>query len=1597
MKSIKHLLCVAGILSLTLVSCYKDQINDLQTQIDEVKNTQIKSVNDQISSIKTSISKLESTDTELKGFISTLQAQAAELEKTDESLGKSIKDLKTELYSAISSAKLEVLNKLDSEKKALLAEINANKSKIAALEAKDAQLAEKDADLQSQIDGLKGELAELQTKYEEISAKAASIESELSQKITTAEANCLAQLEAYKTSVNNQLVSINTTIATLQAKDEDLQKQINNLKTYVDSGIQDAKDWASATFATLEQYNATAGIVATIQSQIATLQKEVDNLDRTTANLSKEDLDNAIAGLRAELRPEIQKMADDAAASLQDVSKKITAAYTKAISEAISASEKSIKSWVNTQLAGYYTAAQVDSKLSSLKISLEGQLNSQKTYLTGLIKNLESTLSSKISANKTLIDGLQSQLNGLSSELSELSGKVSSNSRAISDNASKISANSLAISRNANDIDACEKLIAANKKLIAENESAISANSKAIKALQSRATENERKIAQNVSDIAQNASDIASNASLIATNAAAITNNAQAISANAEEIQKLKDDLAQTRKDITAAYTKAIDDAINTLGGQLRGEIATEVNNINGRIDREVSTINSTIETLTARVQSCEKDIKSIKNTIYAIQQDLEDIHEQISDILARVQSITFVPKYSDGKAVMTYTKNTKITAGAAEFDFEMKPASTAAEIVNVWQSALSMKAVYTITKAAPQTVDLAIESVTAENGFLNIVVSGKSLKDEFFKSQCSANVRLSISDGNNDLTTDYIQMVPWTTDVISFADAGFKAYCVENFDTDGDGEISEDEAKGVTAIDCSLANLTSLVGIEYFSNLETIDVSCNKLTSLDLSNSPKLTQVLVNNNSLQSLTLSGLSKLVTLDCSSNKLGSIDVSECESLESLKCNANHIGTLNLKNNKALTELQCNNNAIAQLNLKNNVRLETLYCRKNDISVLNVTGLAHLKNFDCSNNALTSLNVYKNAELETLYCASNALTSLGITANVKLTNLDCSNNQLTALDVSKNVLLETINCSNNALTSLDVSRNAVLNTLTCHNNASMAKLWVKDAAQKAEITVKKDDTTMIAYNDGGINIPDAKLKEYLLALFDDDEDGEISIFEAENIQNVNCSGRGITSLVGLQDCPNLKYLNFNGNSVKEVELPNLSKLETIVAYGNPIERLNVNNDTALTALYLQNVSTNALSGTTFTITAYDQAQTLELAFAGTAFTTLNLTGSSVLTSFDIAENIQLEKLVASGNSLVTGVNVSTLTALTHLDLNACGLTSLDVDTNVELTYFDCSSNKLTSLNVNNNVALVTFDCSDNQLSSLKVSNNASLEKLDVSRNQLLNVNVRNNRALLTFNISDNAGVSALALGYNTVLETLEAANTALTDIDLSKNAAVKNLNLSGCANMHIIDLSKNEALETLNVSKTSIEKLDLSKNVALESLDVSGTFLESLDVNGCPLLRIETTKALPIIGQWVVPNGVKGVVFYSRDSVVKIVSIDETNAEWGYYGTTTGATSSVDGAANTDKIVSGSPAAKWCRAKGAEWYLPAKDELKEIYNKKSAINTTLSSISGTALANSGYYWSSTDYSSNYACYVDFSNGDVIGSSKYYSYKVRAVRAL
>ena len=1499
-----------------------------------------------------------------------------------ENLQRQIDELKSDQIASINAQIAGITQSIGS----LQMVDNELRGYIATLQEQKDALAQADRDLVASIEALRGELSE---------------------EISSAQANVLAQLDAYKATLTGQLSSINAAISALQAKDTELQQQItalqnyihNDLITYIDTGDQGVKNWVATTFVTLEAFNATAEVITGIQGQIENINQQIAQL------ASQDDLIQAINSLDASLQEKIRQSVSDCNSAIASAKQEITSAYTKAIQNAISASENSMKSWVNNQLSGYYTIAQTDAKIASLKSSLEGQLNSQKTYLEGLISRLETRLTQAIDNNKNLIDGLQGQINGLSNSISELAGQVAANSRNISENATAIAVNARNISLNAADIDACEGLIAENRRLIGENSSAVSANAAAIAALQGRAADDERDIASNAASIAQNASDIASNAALIAANATAISNNARAISDNASDIAELRTDLATARAEVTSAYQQAISTAISTLDGKLSGQIATEVATINGRIDSEIAAINTTISALTERVSTCERDIHNIKNSIYGIQQDIEDIQEQIAAILSRIQSIAYVPKYSDGKAIVFYTDNDDLTPGTLTLDFKLLPALTASELVNVWQTALRVEAVYTITKAAPERVELTVTSAEAEDGYLTVTVSGNGLKEDFFRSRCGANATLIISDGNNELTSEYIQLIPWTTDVISFGDRVFKDYCVENFDADGDGEITEDEAKAVTAINVSMLDITSLAGIEYFSNLETLDASFNKLTSLDLSHSPGLKAVDVAGNKLQSLNLSGLSVLETLDASNNKLGMLDVSESPSLVTLHCSGNEIGALNLTKNRALKDLLCNNNHLQSLNLKNNVLLETLFCRKNEISTLDVSALSKLKDLDCSANRLTSLNLYNNPDLEILYCASNQLTVLGSANNGKLTFMDCHSNELSFLDISRNTFLETIDCAGNQLGRLDVSSNVAISNITCSGNPDLLLLWVKDASQEASITVSKDDFTTIAYNNGGINIPDANLKSYLVTNYDDDGDGEISILESENVNLINCSGKNIEDLTGLEVCTNLTYVNCANNSIKKIDFHTLRKLETLICYGNKLSEVNLNNCNALSSLFIMNVSTQAIqtvdSGRYINISGYSQADNLRLSVNGTSFYRINLTDSSVLKKLDLSDNqiVRIDAfnntaltelrvnesvthLFAYGCSAMTGIDVSRCANLGQLNLHDCALSFLDISNCPELYMLDAKNNTLSTLALTNNTKLVEIYLQYNNLSRLDISNCPALKVLDLGVNNLSSVNVRSNSLLERFSVARNSGITILDVSNNLELVKLHAEYTSLTAINLSQNTKLKELYINNTTQLTSLNLAKNTALTTLNVSGSAITSLDLSKNTALTTLD----YKEGLVI---------TTGFS--VGRYIKANGKTGVTFYVSGKTTKIMSTDQASKTWGYSGTSTGATSTTDGVTNTNKIP-GSPAAQWSQAKGSAWYLPARDELKTIYNNKSKLNTSLSAIGETQLG-TGYYWSSTEYNSGNAYGVYFNNGggDLSNYGKNNSWSVRAVRIL
>ena len=132
----------------------------------------------------------------------------------------------------------------------------------------------------------------------------------------------------------------------------------------------------------------------------------------------------------------------------------------------------------------------------------------------------------------------------------------------------------------------------------------------------------------------------------------------------------------------------------------------------------------------------------------------------------------------------------------------------------------------------------------------------------------------------------------------VQFEDENFKAYCVENFDSDGDGKVSYAEAKVVTNIDVCNKGISSLKGIESFTNLTYLSCfsnpfssSSNQLTSLDVSQNTALTVLKCYSNRLTSLDVRGCTALKQLWCSSNQLTSLDVSQNTALDLLYCNSN----------------------------------------------------------------------------------------------------------------------------------------------------------------------------------------------------------------------------------------------------------------------------------------------------------------------------------------------------------------------------------------------------------------------------------------------------------------------------------------------------------------------------------------------------------------------------------------------------------------------------------------------------------------------------------------------------------------------------------
>lgn len=464
------------------------------------------------------------------------------------------------------------LDKLENQK------IPDIEEQIDAINASLENLSTMDKELKGYIDELTATAEGLKEQIKATNTKLDEVKSALQGEISSAKEEVLEQLESVKSELVDELSKIDSAVALLQSKDSELEQKIAELRSYVNDELSKTTDWVSATFATLDQYNALVNEVADVKSLIASVNDSISVLESKLINKINDDIAAAVSSLSETIQQKVNELTNAYIEAVAAAKSEIAAAYTSAIQSAIANLDDSLRAWVGEQLAGYYTIAEVDAKIAALL----AQLSSDDLALV-------------------------------------------------------------------------------------------------------------------------------------------------------EELNGLKEQLKSTAEDITEAYKKAIEEAIASNGGEIDSK---QLEAINNRIDAEIATINGKLAELQKQVD---------KNTA------------DIAKLLARIQSVSYVPRYSDGKATVKYESD----ASEVVFDFEVSPKDAVAELATVWQSAVSVKAVYTQTRAV-SFIDMPVLKfeADAENGVISVFASGENLSQDFKDGKLEASARLAISDGNNTLTSDYVPMV---------------------------------------------------------------------------------------------------------------------------------------------------------------------------------------------------------------------------------------------------------------------------------------------------------------------------------------------------------------------------------------------------------------------------------------------------------------------------------------------------------------------------------------------------------------------------------------------------------------------------------------------------------------------------------------------------------------------------------------------------------------------------------------------------------------------------------------------------------------------
>ena len=326
---------------------------------------------------------------------------------------------------------------------------------------------------------------------------------------------------------------------------------------------------------------------------------------------------------------------------------------------------------------------------------------------------------------------------------------------------------------------------------------------------------------------------------------------------------------------------------------------------------------------------------------------------------------------------------------------------------------------------------------------------------------------------------------------------------------------------------------------------------------------------------------------------------------------------------------------------------------------------------------------------------------------------------------------------------------------------------------------------------------------------------------------------CNKRDLESLVGIEYFTGLTQLDCSNNSLTELDVSALPKLEKLICLNNRLRELNIGGCHELSILDCRDNELREINLST-----------------NSKLKTLNCSDNQI-DILDVSNHLNLTGLFCYRNGMEV-LDVTRCISLAHLECHVNQIASLDVSGLGNLVILRCFNNYLEDLSAEGCESLLEILCYHCSLKDINISDCPLLEHLDFHQCLLEDVDLSDCESLKTL-YCYGGNLKNLDISACPILEEVLCYSNEITTLELPSGEALKTLNCRA-NDLPEIDLTKCEGLVSIDCGNNDLISLDIRENKQLENLDcasnsISELFIAddgnlfSLDCTGNPLVELD----------------------------------------------------------------------------------------------------------------------------------------------------------